>query len=356
MSASERVTGRGNRLAGVADAHALCRAAAAAAGISGLRPEDLEPMRTRGLMHAHIRVRGRAMVLRVPRAGAFGLGPAENLAYQSACFDRSYPCGHVPRRFASIAPSADVPWGALVIEEIAGDMPRLPEDLAAIAAALAALHGLPVPDADAVPPLQFHADPVGSTMGVIDAQAAYLDGAGVLGDARRQIDEEIAWARSFAAAAAGRPQPVTLVGTDTHPGNFLMPRPGHAVFVDIEKMVYGSPAIDLAHASVYTSTMWDPDAATALSDTQIAAFYETYFEAVGPALSGRLRPWCLPLRRLTWLRTTTWCAKWRVEARDGAAWSAADQDPAYIAKVRARVADYFDPATIARIRAGFSGP
>jgi hypothetical protein len=52
------------------------------------------------------------------------------------------------------------------------------------------------------------------------------------------------------------------------------------------------------------------------------------------------------------LRTTTWCAKWWVESRDGAAWSATRHDPAYTAAVRRRVADYLNPDTIDRIRTG----
>ena len=333
---------------------ALASALAAHPASEGLTGDDLVPIRTRGLMHAHVRLKGRGKVLRIPRAGSFGMAPRENIAYQSACFDRAFPSGHVPERFVTLEPVPDIPWGALVIEEVAGDMPRLPADLGAVAEALAALHSLPVPGPAGRPPLLFHADPVGATVAVIEAQAAYLERAMVGPDARRQLDEEIAWARAFAARSAGTEQPVALVGTDTHPGNFLVPRPGHAVFVDLEKMLYGSPAIDLAHASVYTSTMWDPQAATALEDADVAAFYESYFAAVGSAAADRLRPWCTPLRRLTWLRTTTWCAKWRVESRDGAEWSAASHDPAYIAKVRARIADYFDPATVSRIRAGFS--
>jgi hypothetical protein len=339
---------------GGAALEALASRLAALPAFDGVRSDDLAPMRTRGLMHAHVLLRGRGQVLRIPRAGSFGMGPVANLAYQSACFDRAFPSGHVPKRFAALEPSPEIPWGALVIEAISGDMPQLPADLGAVAEALAALHALPVPDVADRPPLLFHGDPVGATVAVIAAQAAYLDRAGVGEDSRRQIDEEIGWARGFAGRSAGTEQPVALVGTDTHPGNFLVPRPGRAVFVDLEKMLYGSPAIDLAHASVYTSTMWDPEAATALADADVAAFYETYFAAVGPAAADRLRPWCLPLRRLTWLRTTTWCAKWRVESRDGAEWSAASHDPDYIAKVRARIADYFDPQTIARIRAGFS--
>ena len=46
--------------------------------------------------------------------------------------------------------------------------------------------------------------------------------------------------------------------TDTHPGNFLIDetRDGEAkaVIVDLEKALYGSPGIDLAYATVYSST------------------------------------------------------------------------------------------------------
>jgi hypothetical protein len=71
------------------------------------------------------------------------------------------------------------------------------------------------------------------------------------------------------------------------------------------------------------------------------------------------------MRRLTWLRTTSWAVRWRVlssrapgEDGESAAtrgWSAEARDPALMAQVRARVADYFDPATIARIRAEWTG-
>jgi hypothetical protein len=99
--------------------------------------------------------------------------------------------------------------------------------------------------------------------------------------------------------------------------------------------------------------MWDADVATALSGEEVARFYSAYYDAMPPDLADRIRPWCSLLRRFTWLRTTTWCAKWRVVSRDGAAWSAAQHDPAYIKSVRARVADYFNPSTIEAIRAGF---
>lgn len=339
--------------AGGADRAALHSALMAVDGFAGIAPGDLEPMRAKGLVHAHVRIAGTGAVLRVPRLGAFGYDPASNLDYQAACFRRAAGSGHVPELLGTLAPGSGIPWGALVISEIEGATPPLPEGLPAIARALAAIHALPVPqEADRLPVLS-HSDPVAATLQVIEAQAAFLDDAAIPPASRVQINNELERAQAFADSGAGAEIPVTLVGTDTHPGNFMMRPDGAAIFVDLEKMLYGAPAIDLAHATVYTSTMWDPDVAAALTDTEVAGFYAAYFEALPDSLAERVRPGCVALRRFTWLRTTTWCAKWRVESRDGAAWSVARHDPEYIASVRARVADYFDPETIEAIRAGF---
>lgn len=339
--------------AGGADMAALHRALTARDGFASITPDDLEPMRAKGLIHAHVRIRGTAAVLRIPRLSSFGYGPEANLTYQATCFRRAAESGHVPDLIGVIEPRPGIPWGVLVITEIAGGTPPVPAGLPAIARALAALHALAVPAEKARSPIPSHTDPVAATLDVIEAQARFLPDAGLAPAALAQIEDELARARKFAASARGADMPVTLVGTDTHPGNFMMRPDGVAIFVDLEKMLYGAPAIDLAHATVYTSTMWDEDVATALSADDVAAFYRAYFDTLPRGLAGRIRPWCAPLRRFTWLRTTTWCAKWRVESRDGAAWSAAQHDPAYIASVRARVADYFDPATIGNIRAGF---
>lgn len=339
--------------AGGADLTALHRALTKIERFADIAQDDLVPMRVKGLFHAHVRIESTGSVLRIPRVSSLGHTPQENLVYQEASFSRAAAGGHVPLLRGIIPPQDDIPWGALIISEIEGGTPPLPDGLAAIARALAALHALPVPPPPGRPPIPSHDDPVAATMKVIEAQALFLDDAGLTADARRQIDEELTGARSFAADVAGQDMPVTLVGTDTHPGNFMMQPDGTAIFVDLEKMLYGAPAIDLAHATVYTSTMWDADVATALGDADVAAFYDAYFDALPVALGDRIRPWCAPLRRFTWLRTTTWCAKWRVQSQNGASWSAMQHDPDYIASVRRRVDDYFDPETIARIRAGF---
>lgn len=336
---------------------ALATALAAQPGFAGIGVESLEPMHTKGLIHDHIRVGGfrrdgKGVVLRVPRGSHWGLTPAEALAYEAACFRRAAPSGRVPALFAEISPSAALPWGALAVEEIAGRPPLLPRDLAAIAETLAAVHALPLPPPPERPPLAVHDDPVAGTLARIEVQAEALPDAGIAPEACAAIEAELDWARGFSADTAGAEQPVTLVLTDTHPGNFLVRTDGTAVFVDLEKALYGSPGFDLAHASLYTSTTWDLDCAAALAADDVAAFYRRYLAAVPAALAERLRPWLTPTRRLTWLRTTTFAAG--LLARGGP-----DADPRLGRRERAHLAawltDCFDPATVSRIRAEWLG-
>ena len=122
-------------------------------------------------------------------------------------------------------------------------------------------------------------------------------------------------------------------------------------------MLYGSPAIDLAHATLYTSTTWEPQVSAVLSVEQIARFYRAYLEHLTPDAAAALRPWLLPMRRITWLRTLTWMIRWRAVSAarpDDPAlgpWSRARLPEDRVAHMLARIDDFTDPATIARVRA-----
>ena len=125
------------------------------------------------------------------------------------------------------------------------------------------------------------------------------------------------------------------------------------MLVDVEKMLYGSPAIDLAHATLYTSTTWDIDCGVALSRDAIAGFYRDYLRRIDATLAERLKPWLLPMRRLTWLRTTTWACRYRVETLYLG--KAGDPTSPYVRHVTRRIADFLDAATIAQVRTEWLG-
>jgi aminoglycoside phosphotransferase (APT) family kinase protein len=346
---------------------ALAVALSALPGYAGTTAADLAVLNVKGLAHDHVSVRGRDVILRVPKQSQFALSAGDNLAYQAACFTRVSESGHAPRLHAVIRPQARIAMGALLVEEISGRPPRLPEDLPALAEAMARVHARPLPPEGSRRPLANHKDPVGGALEEIEAQARFVDEADLDAPARTEIEDELAWARAFGRGLAGREQPVTLVLTDTHPGNFLIEKSGRAVIVDLEKALYGSPGTDLAHATIYSSTTWDPDTWADLSLDDVAGFYRHYLELAGREIAGqeltaRLKPWLLPLRRITMLRAVTWCLKWRVlhrrarvdakhESESTEDWSAENSDPAIIAHVAQRVADYLSPGTLQRMRA-----
>jgi len=321
----------------------LAAALSALPGYRGTTAADLAVLNVKGLAHDHVTVAGRGLLLRVPKQSQFGLTAGDNLAYQAACFVRVNASGFGPKLHGVLRPQARLAMGALLVE---------------------------MPPASRAP-LHDHRDPVGGALAEVEAQAKFLDPAGLEPAARAEIDDELAWARSFGRESAGRTQPVTLVLTDTHPGNFLIEEregggAGRAVIVDLEKALYGSPATDLAHATLYSSTTWDPDIWAALSLDEVAAFYRHYLGLVGDELARDLAPWLVPLRRITLLRAITWCVKWRVlhararradrdRAESAEDWSAENTDPAIIAHVANRVADYLAPETLKAMRGEWLG-
>jgi len=297
--------------------------------------DDLVPLQATGLAHDHIRVRERGVLLRVPKQSQLGLSATVNLTYQAACFERAVPGQHVPALHAVLLPDETVPLGALLVDEIPGRPPVLPDELPAIMSALASLHALPVPTASARAPLRDHADPIGETLHEIGLQAAYLDAAGLSIDTRRAIDEELAWAAEF-QLNPDRP-PITLISFDAHPGNFLILPSGTAVLVDLEKARYGASGFDLAHATLYTSTTWDVAVNAVLDTATVAAAYGHWLDSVPAALADASRPWLLPLRRIMWLWSVTWCAKWRVQSRAAASGEVKLRRRAVAARVLRRI-------------------
>ena len=329
--------------------------------MNGLSVEDLVPFPTTGLAHDHVRCGKLGRLLRVPRQSQLGLRAQENLDYQAACFARMAESGHTPHIHGVIRPASDVPMGALIVEEIVGRRADLPRDLVALADALAAIHRLPVPAAAERAPLMDHENPVGATLGEVRKQAEHLSAETVpLSSAGRaailaEIDEISSYAHDHA------PPPKTLISFDAHPGNFILRADGGAVLVDLEKGRYGGAGFDLAHATLYTSTTWDIESYSELTVREVARFYRAWLGAMPEPLAQAYRPWLLPMRRLMWLWSVTWCAKWAVESRLEAVqdklsalstedWSAQGIDQKLMMHVAGRVCRYLSDDCIQAVQ------
>ena len=319
---------------------------------SPLADAPLERLADKGLAHHHVRIVGSGWLARLPKQSQMGLDAQAALDYEAACFERAAASGHVPQLHGTLAPSTALLRGGLLVQEIVGRNAHLPGDLGAMARALAAIHSLPLPDASARGPLVDALDPLVALHVEIDAQAAYLDHAGLAPDARAHIDGLRA---AFAQLCLRNARPPRrLIAFDGHPGNFLLRADGTAVLVDIEKARYSHPPLDLAHATLFTSTTWDVDCSAELTPAQVQATYGEWQDHCD--IGASLRPWFVPLRAAMWLWSITWCAKWRVlsprQARstgDGEDWSRQNSSDALIAHVRERVDCYLSLPGVERV-------
>lgn len=307
------------------------------------RDAALQLLPDKGLAHHHVQLVGTGRLARIPKQSQMALAAQDNLAYQCACFERASVSGHAPALFGVLPPSAALPRGALLVEEIEGRAARLPEDLGAIARALAALHALPVPPAAQRAPLRDPADGLAALLAEIDVQAVHLDAAQLAPRALSVIDLALLRVRRSLAGLA--PPPRRLIAFDAHPGNFLIRAGGSAVLVDLEKARYGEPPLDLAHATLYTSTTWDVATFAELRPEQVALAYAVWSDHFDDAAAWQA--WLLPLRAAMWLWALTWCAKWRVlsgqpaaSGTDGEDWASANSDAALVQHVRERVDCY----------------
>ncbi|MBD3895704.1 aminoglycoside phosphotransferase family protein [Halomonas sp. ML-15] len=310
----------------------------------------LQPLEDSGLAHWHLRLGDSGWLMRIPKQSQMGLEAAAHLVYEAGCFAHAAPSGVTPPLAEHLAPSRDLPRGALVVKAIEGRPAELPGDLTALMRSLAAIHRLALPEASARTPLLAPHDPLAAMFQEIQAQAEYLAEAGLSDAAEQAIRGELA---TFAATleSPARPEP-RLITFDAHPGNFLVDRRGKAWMVDLEKARYSYPGFDLAHATLYTSTTWDLNSHAVLDSDAILAAYDAWEQAMGDA--GRAyRPWHMPLRRAMWLWSVTWCAKWQVtsgapplDASRGQDWSRQLNSGTLNAHVQERVAHYLSAPVV----------
>jgi aminoglycoside phosphotransferase (APT) family kinase protein len=280
---------------------------------ASLSAADLKPLPATGTAHGHVGLPNN-LIARVAYAHEGDPTAAARLSTQAAAFRHLAPSGRTPRLHDVIEPRPGLPGGALIVDRMDGRAPRLPDELGLMADTLARIHALPLPSADS--PIPWQKNPFLETLAAIEQNAMrFLDKAVPDMGSRAEIAEELRLMRGMALAFARRAQPLAVALADTHPGNFIVDQGGIAWFVDLEKVHVGSPAIDLAHATLATSTLWHPDVGKVLSRAEVEAFYTQYLGKVGRRRAAELEPWLMPMRRLTWLRTTLFMARWRVQTR-----------------------------------------
>ncbi|MES2938978.1 MAG: aminoglycoside phosphotransferase family protein [Pseudomonadota bacterium] len=301
------------------------------------------PLAAKGLAHDHLRCVGTGWLLRIPRQSQLNLPPAEALAYEAACFTRASASGCTPALALAIPAAAQLPWGALLVRDIEGRAARLPQDLHAIARTLAALHALPLPAPAERPPLLAPADALAALLHELEAQARQGEVAGLPAAAAHAIRDGLRQLRER-LAQPHRPTP-RLIAFDTHPGNFVVDAQGKAWLVDLEKCRYAYPGLDLAHATLHTSTTWDVESRASLSVDEVVGFYAAWAQAAGPELAADARPWHAPLRHAMWLWSLTWCAMWHARAP-----APPDGDDALMRHVRERVGHYLSKDGVERVR------
>ena len=294
---------------------ALAAALTAQGAYGPVRAGDLVELPRRGLAHRHWRLRGHAVLLRAPLLG--GDTAAAALARQAEAFGRMSASGHAPRLRGTVMPTARLPGGALIVEEVRGRAPVVPRDFAALAAALAAIHALPLPPEAARAPLPSPVDPFADTLAIIER---HLDRAWpTLNHAQRtRFAAERDWARRTAAeqGRALRAGPRTLVVTDAHPRNFILRADGRAVCVDLEKAMYGAPAIDLAHAMLPAAIAWGRQGER-VTPADRGRFLNAYLKRRGMDAAEALGPRFDLWQRLTALRTMAAFAAFRASGAGG---------------------------------------
>jgi len=317
-------------------------------------PFDGEALPATGTAHGHVRLRN-GLLARIAYAHEGDASAAGRLHAQAAAFRHLAPAGRTPRLHEVVEPRAGLPGGALIVDFVEGRAPLLPAELVVMAETLARLHALPLPPSGS--PIARQANPFLETLRGVEAAAArFLDKAIQDLAARDEIVDELQAMRALSPTLGRQAQPLTVALADTHPGNFIVDRAGVAWFVDLEKVHVGSPAIDLAHATLPTSTLWHPDVGAVLSREDVRGFEENYLARLPAAQADALRPWLVPMRRLTWLRTTVFMARWRIETRaprdpgNTSQWSDSGLDPKMKRHIDARIEHCFDRETIKRIR------
>ena len=195
--------------------------------------QTLRRVRRKGTSHDHIRLIGSGLIARIPRRCPDHQTPEQALTDQATRFRYGRESHHTPDLHTVLIPSSTLPFGALLISDVPGRLPRTFKDLRSIAKSLASIHAL---GGDSPPA----GDPLSSILSLITQRWSHI-----LGFSQESIcllrDELQQTTELFSTLMNRHPIPTCLIGNDTHPGNFLIDPQGKGLVRRLRKSRFQSP-------------------------------------------------------------------------------------------------------------------
>ncbi len=283
---------------------------------SNLTEKDLSDIDSRGLAHDHVKLGKTGWIARIPRGNQLGMEPADYLNLQKDIYAAMGKSGVTPDILDAIAPNDDFPNGILIVEYIDGRDIQSEADLKAVAKCLGEIHKMPVPD----------------QAGMIEKAAHPLAGQEFLltevFDTALASDKIAPETRDFLQAERKElfnqietlkeqdDIPMSIIGGDSHLGNYLIDKKGKAWLVDLEFAAYDLGLVDLADASLAITSHLDPHIGVIPSEQTVDSFYETWKDTVGLKMAQKSEALIPLTERIVQLRTLAWLSHWVTEGRD----------------------------------------
>ena len=281
-----------------------------------LKENDLTEIDSRGLAHDHIKLGDTGWIVRIPRGNQLDMDDADYLNLQKGIYEAMSASGATPDILGVIQPNADLPHGALIVEYIEGRNIQSEADLEAVAECLGKIHKMPIPEK--VEPLDKADHPLaGQEFLLTDVFADAFKSDALSSETRQLLQAERAdLLQDIAELKQDKNIPLSLIGGDSHLGNYLIDKQGKAWLVDLEFAAYDLALIDLADASLSITSKLDPYIGVTPSDETVKKFYKTWKKTVGQDFTDKTEKLISLTERVVQLRTLAWLSYWVSEGRD----------------------------------------
>lgn len=256
-------------------------------------------------------------VCRLVTASQMDMALGVQTAYEHTALTLLRGSGVTPLPFFCDSSLRELPYGLIVESYLPGRPLDYRLDLIGAAQSVAAYHNLPV--AEHAPLFR----PQALLQAIYDESLGFIkrfrDAPGRLHELVPLFEQAFAKAKERLSDEAifwhgNRP---TYVNYDLNPYNFIVHAPegeqGKVWVIDWEKARISTPAQDLAHFLVITTTLWKQSRAYLLSDDEEERFLASYAAARDSVDEPLLRQQVALMKFFIYLRALSWCAMAWVE-------------------------------------------